>query len=81
MRKLKTPEELMNEDPEDVRSKVYYSDDVHEMIIAAQRDALECAAENVKVYANRVKEYHQGKIVHGYKIDKASILNLVPKEI
>lgn len=78
MRQLKTPMDIVRD---------LYGHEalcpgwVHASIIAAQRDAFECAAANVKVYSIKRKEYHHGKIILGYKIDKSTILNLLPKEI
>jgi len=77
MRKLKTPEEIIlaastqrgYDTPEDAYKA---------LIITAQRDALECAAESAKITSKLDdSEYHRGYIT---VVDKSSILNLMPKE-
>lgn len=70
MRKLKTPEEIM------CRAKILSDDvtkwtneEINLMIIATQRDTLECVAENVSLRFNP----------SAIEIDKSSILDLIPK--
>lgn len=78
MRQLKTPEEIMiNFSDDDDGCLTYSWTDVTSMILAAQRDALECAAENAKI---EYSEYDSGSHTGEY-IDKSSILNLLPKEL
>lgn len=63
MRQLKTPEELIKS-----VGLEFYTKALIELVTAAQRDALECAAENAVC------------IEDDEKVDKSSILNLMPKE-
>ena len=80
MRKLKTPEEIIKSN--DIGNIAYALNTkmstglVKGLIIAAQRDALECAAENA-IVANGSYDDGEG---YGEYVDKSSILNLMPKE-
>lgn len=79
MKTLKSPEEIMINfsDDNECPDLTYSWTDVTSMILAAQRDALECAAENVKFDV----DYLPSKDDVTYSIDKSSILNLLPKEL
>lgn len=82
MRKLKTHEEIIRENKNlfTPKSEMFYSQaEVDFMIIAAQRDALECAAENGEVI-NEGTYGADGQSTDHYVLDKSSILNLIPKE-
>ena len=80
MRKLKTPEEFTGSLRPFVKNKNFTLNEVMEMfnkaIKAAQRDTLECAAENARTQSYQFT-WLDGESETRYRIDKSSILNLI----
>lgn len=77
MRHLKTPSQILDDVTNNRKNKGNDITFEHECIIAAQRDALECAAENARVKMSFLNEVTLDSV----EVDIQSILNLMPDSL